>query len=161
MASPYSPADRRRAAAAVVAFGNSKAAGRAVGIPASTLREWRQNDEGFQRLCTELEVEHGEKLRAEIVEILGLASAELRDRLLNGDEGFHPKTGERVRTRLKGRDLAVVLGISFDKLRLIENQPTRITAQVPDLAELAQSFASLAQGPQVVAVQRLDRQGDG
>jgi len=36
------------------------------------------------------------------------------------------KTGELVRVPIKGRDLAIIGAVSFDKLRLAENQPTKI-----------------------------------
>ena len=48
------------------------------------------------------------------------------DRIRNGDVIRDPKTGELVRVPIKGRDLAIIGGVSFDKLRLAENQPTNI-----------------------------------
>lgn len=142
----YSDADRQRAAAAVLSHGTSKRAGRLCGIPASTIRHWRTHDEVFIRMVSELEAEFGEKLRAEIVQIVGLATAELRDRLKNGDAVLHPKTGDEVRVPVKAKDAAVILGISFDKLRIIEGQPTRITQERTSVDQLADKLAALSDG---------------
>jgi hypothetical protein len=150
MASPYSDADRQRAAAAVLAHGTSKRAGRLCGIPASTIRHWRTHDEVFIRMVSELEAEFGEKLRAGVVEIIDLSLSEVRDRLKNGDVVIHPRTGEQVRIPVKAKEAAVILGISFDKLRLMENQPTRITQEL-NVDYLAQKLATLSNG--LVAVQ--------
>lgn len=144
MPSSYSDADRQRAAAAVVSSGTSKAAGKVCGVPASTIRHWRHNDEGFQRMCAELEAEFGEQLRAEIAGNIGLASRELRDRLENGDVVFHPKTSDLVRTPMRGKDVAVVLGICFDKLRVLEGQPTKIIQDRTSVEVLADKLAALS-----------------
>ena len=59
--SKYSREDRYKAAAAMVAHGNSLVVAEQTGIPASTLRHWHRNDEEFQSMCQEVWVEFGEQ----------------------------------------------------------------------------------------------------
>jgi hypothetical protein len=99
-------------------------------------------------------------MRAQFGEVVQSATRGVMDRIQNGDVVVDAK-GVQSRVPMRGRDLTLCAAIFFDKLRIADGRPTRITAQVPDLAALAQSFASLAQGPPVVAVQGSGRQGNG
>ena len=126
MANKHTIENRYRAAAALVATGNSKAASRESGIPASTIRHWAYNDDDFQIMCQEIRTEFGEKIKHQLAEIIHESAKETLDRVVNGDVIRDTKTGELVRVPIKGRDLAIIGGVAFDKLRLAENQPTKI-----------------------------------
>ena len=126
MAIKHTIENRYRAAAALVATGTSKAASRESGIPASTIRHWAHNDDDFQMICQEIRTEFGEKIKHKLAEIIHESAKETLDRVKNGDVIRDTKTGELVRVPIKGRDLSVIGGIAFDKLRLAENQPTNI-----------------------------------
>jgi len=126
MATKYTREDRYKAAAALVATGNSKAASRESHIPASTIRHWAHNDDDFQMMCQEIRTEFGEKIKFKLAEIIDESADQTLDRIRNGDVIRDNKTGELVRVPIKGRDLAIIGGVSFDKLRLAENQPTNI-----------------------------------
>ena len=126
MATRHTREDRYRAAASLVATGNSKAASRESGIPASTIRHWAYNDEDFQLMCQEVRTEFGERIKYKLAEIVNESTDQALDRLRNGDVIRDNKTGELVRVPIKGKDAAVIGAICFDKLRLAESQPTRI-----------------------------------
>jgi len=126
MATKHPREDRYKAAAALVATGNSKAASRESGIPASTIRHWSHNDDDFQLMCQEIRTEFGEKIKYKLAEIIDESADQSLDRIRNGDVIRDTKTGELVRVPIKGRDLAIIGGVAFDKLRLAENQPTNI-----------------------------------
>ena len=126
MAIKHTIENRYRAAAALVATGNSKSASRESGIPASTIRHWAYNDDDFQIMCQEIRTQFGEKIKHQLAEIIHESAKETLDRVKNGDVIRDPKTGELVRVPIKGRDLAIIGAIAFDKLRLAENQPTAI-----------------------------------
>ena len=129
MASQYTIEDRYKAAAALVAIGNSKAASRECHIPASTIRHWANNDDDFRMMCQEIRTEFGEKIKYKLAEIIDESADQTLDRVRNGDVFRDNKTGELVRVPIKGRDLAIIGGVSFDKLRLAEDQPTNIVQQ--------------------------------
>jgi len=126
MATKYAREDRYKAAAALVATGNSMAASRESHIPASTIRHWSHNDDDFQLMCQEIRTEFGEKIKYKLAEIIDESADQSLDRIRNGDVIRDTKTGELVRVPIKGRDLAIIGGVAFDKLRLAENQPTNI-----------------------------------
>ena len=126
MATKHTREDRYKAAAALVATGNSKAASRESGIPASTIRHWSHNDDDFQLICQEVRTEFGEKIKYKLAEIVDASADQILDRVRYGDVIRDTRTGELVRVPVKARDLVIVNGVSFDKLRLAENQPTNI-----------------------------------
>ena len=126
MATKHTRTDRYKAAAALVATGNSKAASRESGIPASTIRHWSQNDDDFLLMCQEIKTEFGEKIKYKFAEIINESADQTLDRLRHGDVIRDTKTGEMIRVPIKGRDAAIIGAVAFDKLRLAENQPTNI-----------------------------------
>ncbi len=128
MATKYTREDRYKAAAALVSNGNSKAASRQSGIPASTIRHWSQNDHDFQMMCQEVRTEFGDKIKFKLAEIIDEAADQTLDRLQHGDVVRDTKTGELVRVPIKGKDAAIIGAVAFDKLRLAENQPTNIVS---------------------------------
>ena len=127
MATKHTREDRYKAAAALVATGNSKAASRESDIPASTIRHWSHNDDDFQLMCQEIKTEFGEKIKYKFAEIINESADQTLDRLRNGDVIRDSKTGELVRVPIKGKEAAIIGAVAFDKLRLAENQPTSIT----------------------------------
>ena len=126
MATKHTRTDRYKAAAALVATGNSKAASRESGIPASTIRHWSHNDDDFLLMCQEITTEFGEKIKYKFAEIIDESADQTLDRIRNGDVVRDTKTGELVRVPVKAKELAIIGAVAFDKLRLAENQPTNI-----------------------------------
>ena len=158
MATKHALEDRYKAAAALVATSNSKAASRESGIPASTIRHWTQNDDDFQMMCQEIRTEFGEKIKIKLAEIIDKSADQTLDRIRNGDVIRDPKTGELVRVPIKGRDLAIIGAVAFDKHRLILNQPTSITQSSGGLDAMVEKFEAIADAynerqARVVAVQ--------
>ena len=88
--------------------------------------------------------EIGESMKFRYAKIIEAAADELLDRLQNGDPVMDRTTGEIGRVPVKARDLAVAGGVTFDKMRLLDHQPTRITATT-DVSKLAEQFAALSQ----------------
>jgi 3-keto-L-gulonate-6-phosphate decarboxylase len=144
MTKKYTLEDRHRAAASLISCCNSIAASRECGIPASTIRGWRQHDLPFQEICQELMAEIGESMKFEYAKIIEASADELLDRIQNGDPVMD-KTGELTRIPVKARDLAVAGGVTFDKMRLLEHQRTSIVAKSNDVKALAQQFAALSE----------------
>ena len=126
MATKYSLEDRYKAALALTATGNSKAASRESNIPASTIRYWDNNDEDFRLICQEIRTEFGEKIKFKFATIIDESSDQVLDRLRNGDVVRDTKTGDLVRVPIKGKEAAIIGAIAFDKLRLAGNLPTQI-----------------------------------
>ncbi len=154
MAIKHTIENRYRAAAALLATGNSIAASRESGIPASTIRHWVHNDDNFQMICQEIRTEYGEQIKYKFAEIIHESAKETLDRVKNGDVTRDTKTGELVRIPVKARDLAIIGGVVFDKLRLAENQPTNIV-QHENSEEHLKRLAD-----QCTAISKATRRGD-
>jgi len=141
MPSKYSRSKRLKAAAAMVAHGSSLVVSDQTGIPGSTLRHWRRNDEEFQSMCQEIWFEFGEEIKATLAQIVKESGEQVLDRLRGGDTVRDPKTGGLARVPMRGKDIAICGAVAFDKLRLAESQPTQIVrhedtkAQIDRLAE--------------------------
>lgn len=135
---------RYKAAAALIASGNSKAAASESGVPASTIRHWSQHDDDFQMICQEIRSEFGEKIRGKLAEIIDQSAIQTLDRLINGDVIRDAKSGELTRIPVRGKDAAIIGAVAFDKHRLIDNMPTSIVAKT-DMSALAAQFAALSQ----------------
>ena len=160
MATKYAREDRYKAAAALVATGNSKAASRESHIPASTIRHWSQHNEDFQLMCQEIKTEFGEKIKYKYAEIINESADQTLDRLRNGDVVRDTKTGDLVRVPIKGKDAAIIGAVAFDKLRLAESQPTTIVQHksgVEDLVQLADKFRAISTAAKVGDVEEYER----
>jgi hypothetical protein len=127
MARQYSLNEKYQAAAAMVASGSSVAAGEQLGIPPTTIRTWMKTDE-FSRMVQEVRAEYGEKIRANLARVIKEGTDQILDRIKNGDHVLG-KDGELIRKPMSGRDLTIAAGTAFDKLRIVENQPTSISAR--------------------------------
>ena len=132
MATKYAREDRYRAAALFIATGNSEAVSRETGIPGSTIRHWIQHDEDFRLICKEYQAECGEKWRYKYAQIIDESTDQVLDRLRNGDVVRDSKTGELHRVPVKAKEAAVIGAIAFDKQRLLESLPTKITRHESD-----------------------------
>ena len=121
----YDLETRYKVATALVTSGNSKAASAQTHVPASTIRHWAQNDEDLILMMQEVRSEFGERIKGSLAEIVDEASRQALDRVRNGDFVL-TKSGELVRKPMSGRDVITTGAIAFDKLRLLENQPTEI-----------------------------------
>jgi hypothetical protein len=141
--SRYSDEDRRRAVAYFVVLGDCEKVSQAVGIPARTLRDWK-NSQWFSELVAEVRREKDAELDAQFNGAIHAAAEQLFDRINNGD--FAIVGGKLHRKPMAGRDLAVTAAILFDKRQLLRNQPTIITGDSPDnkLARLAEMLQRLA-----------------
>jgi DNA-binding ferritin-like protein len=136
---------RYKAAAALIATGNSKVAARESGVPSSTIRHWRVNDPDFASICEELRDQFSARIKGQLAEIIEKANVETLDRLEHGDAVRDKGSGELVRQPIKAKESAIISAVSLDKLRLLENQPTQIKADSSDLKALAEQFAKLSE----------------
>jgi len=128
--SSYSLEDRYKAAAAFVATGTSLGASREVGIPVSSIRRWTRNEE-FIGLCQEIRAEFGDRIKANLAQIIEDGMKQIQDRIRSGDYVLN-KEGKLIRKPMSGRDLTIATGTMFDKLRIMEGQPTQIIQKSED-----------------------------
>jgi len=119
--SQYSDEQRRQAVALYIRHGVMSVVARHIDIPERTLNHWKTTewwDDVAAEICQGIE----DELRA------GLRNVSL--------EGTRQALKQLESGEMKGKDAMITASIAYDKLRLSENRPTRITgsSQVEDLA---------------------------
>jgi hypothetical protein len=161
MTKKYTREDRYKAAALFIGTGNSMAVSRETGIPASTIRHWLQHDGDFQMICQEYQAECGEKWRYKYAQIIDEATDQVLDRIRNGDFVRDTKTGELNRVPVKAKELTIIEAIHFDKLRLLESQPTKITRHESDanLERLVAQFSAIGEADGDEAARLIEKMG--
>ena len=157
----HSRETRYKAAAALIATGNSKVAASESGVPSSTIRHWRHNDPDFALICEELRAEFSARIKGQLAEIIEKANIETLDRLVHGDAVRDKESGELIRQPIKAKESAIISAVALDKLRLLENQPTQIKADSSDVKALAQQFAALSEAWQDRQATVVSIQDDG
>ena len=93
-------------------YGSYKKTAEVTGIPASTIRGWAKTD-WWLDVSTTVRAETDDKVRAKMLQIVDSA----QDRVLE------------ALPEASAAQAATVMGISFDKVRILDNQPTAITQE--------------------------------
>ena len=140
----YTHEEKREACAAYIVSGTAKLTSLNTGIPVQTLYGWMKTD-WWKRLLEEVKWEHQELIEARLSDIVDKATEELVDRIKYGDVVI-TKDGERKRVPVKAKELDAIVDKHTKNLRLIRNQPTKLSAEVKfDADKLAREFADIAQ----------------
>ena len=143
----YSDEDRRKVVLEYGVTGNMVVAAKNLGMNRRTIQGWPYQD-WWEPMVEQMLDAVGEKRRWQANQICDLAHANVVESLTNGDEKLvvDPKTKEHVIKKVKpsGKDSATMFGISFDKVRLLDNQPTSIKADSGDMMKLMNEFRALS-----------------
>jgi len=127
----YSAGDKLRAALAYVITASSTKAMKLTGVPAGTIRNWKQHAPwwleavGYALDCKK------EELDANLQEIQDRANHGVIDRVQHGDHKFN-KAGDLIRVPIGGKELMTISAIARDKQSLLRGQPTSISEKVSD-----------------------------
>jgi hypothetical protein len=126
----WKPADIERAAIAYCIEGNISAASKACNIPASTIRDFRENSEVWDIATVQYRDQNNDQFIARANQIIDLATDVTIEKLPDAS----------------ARDAATIGAIFYDKQRLALSLPTRITTGSTDqqIAALVDSFSALA-----------------
>ena len=112
-------------------------------------------------LLASIRLEKSDEIDAIISNTLEKSSKQLIDRIDNGDQVLN-KDGEVTNIGMKGRDLATVFGIMFDKRQIMRNLPTSIKAESTDsrLNSLADKVRELQAGGNNVIAGKAEQVSD-
>lgn len=133
----HTPEDRLRAALAWVVTGTSQAASDVCGIPASTIRDW-SNQEYWGALVSEARQLKQDELDAKLTNIIDKCAQRLTERL-DSEEGV---------SKAQLNQIAITMAISMDKRSLMRGDPTSRTERVSSeerLTKLKDEFAGMLQ----------------
>ena len=140
----YSHEDKRAAMACYAVHGNFVKCSKILNIPDTTLGQWSRSEWWLQGM-TEIRDQKQDEIDAGISNIIDLAIGSVSERIENGDEMIDSKGVRRFKA-VSARDSATILGIAFDKQRILRMLPTTITASTDNakLLKLQESFEQLA-----------------
>ena len=144
----YTEAEKRAACLEYFMTGNHKRTCRNLGIPESSMRNWR-NEEWWGEWTIKFREDYDDELEAEFGEIIRLAHTGVKKGLIEGDEKLvynpHTKTHEIKMVKPTAKEQAVIGAVMFDKRRLTLNKPTSITGNTQGAIEnLANQFRELS-----------------
>ncbi len=137
--SKYTDDQRTEAAIQYEVTGSFKKTSKITGIPKSTLQDWAKT-EWFIELTVTVRSEKKLRHRARFSKIVDMAQAQTIKELPNAT----------------AQQAAIIGGVAFDKLRLIDNQPTSITGHQDTraLAEICMELSRTMRDHRVVSVQK-------
>ena len=125
--SKYTDDQRTEAAIQYEVTGSFKKTSKITGIPKSTLQDWART-EWFIELAVMVRSEKKLRHRARFSKIVDMAQAQTIKELPNAT----------------AQQAAIIGGVAFDKLRLIDNQPTSIRGDSSTVHALADKFRKLS-----------------
>lgn len=150
----YTNEDRKAFAVLYNIVGNVKEIATLTGWPDKTMYGWLKSD-WFPRFYEEAKREHAELIEARLSSIVEKATHELLDKIENGNPVLVTKkvrkgktteiTQEVIRVPLEAKTLNQIIVDSIAKLRLLQNKPSRVTAEIKfDADKIAREFADVA-----------------
>ena len=132
--SKYSNEQRTHAALVYLTYGNLNKTSRAVNIPQRTLEDWTKT-EWWRELTTKLREEKKDEFDAGFTRIIDKTIKTIENQLDSGE--------------VKARDAATIMGITFDKRQVLNNQPTSITGKSQDISKLQAQFEEYLQAKEI------------
>ena len=129
--SKYSDDQWREAAVLFAVKGTAAVVSRELSIPEATLSNWRRT-EWWETIVDEVRRQNEELARARYAELVDKATAQALERL----------------PEASAKDACTIAAISTDKLRVLQNLPTRITATTDSLEKLARQFEAISESYQ-------------
>jgi len=140
--SPYTAGDKLRATLALVITASAAKASRISGVPASTIRAWKNTAPWWPKAIEYALLCKKEELDSDYTEIQELANQAVKDSLTNGDQKLD-RNGEVVHVKMSGKDAMMVSAIARDKQALLRGQPTSISEKVSDQDRLEELAATI------------------
>ena len=140
--SKYTAGDKLRATLALTVTASAAKASRISGVPASTIRAWKNTAPWWPKAVEYALLCKKEELDSDYTEIQELANEAVKTSLKIGDEKVD-RNGDIIRVKMSGRDAMMVSAIARDKQALLRGQPTSISEKVSDsdrLEELAKTI---------------------
>jgi hypothetical protein len=139
----YTNEDRKTFAILYALTGNVKEIAKQTGWPDKTLYGWLKSN-WFPDMYEEAKREHAELIEARLSTILEKATTQLIDRVENGNIVL-TKSGI-ARLPIPAKELNQIIMESITKLRLMQNKPSKVTAEVKfDADKIAREFADIAE----------------
>lgn len=142
----YTAEEKLAAVLAYVMTGSIRGVVRLTGLKQQVVSDWKNNSSWWPDCYMTIKRDKQEEVDGSLTTIIHAANGEMLDRIINGDEIIN-KNGDAVRRKMTGKELAWVMGISFDKRALLRGDPTSRTEKVDtkqQMADLRKEFGAMA-----------------
>lgn len=142
----YTAEEKLAAVLAYVMTGSIRGVVRLTGLKQQVVSDWKNNSLWWPDCYMTMKRDKQEEVDGSLTTIIHAANGEMLDRIINGDE-IIDKNGDAVRRKMSGKELAWVMGISFDKRALLRGDPTSRTEKVDtkqQMADLRKEFGAMA-----------------
>jgi hypothetical protein len=106
-------------------YGNTQRISELSGIPKGTICCWKQT-EWWDKLINQLQTENKDEINGNLTRLVMKSSKVIENQLDRGE--------------VKARDAATIMGISFDKRQILNNQATQITGKASGINDLQKEF---------------------
>ena len=124
--SPYTPEQKISAAQAYLITGTSDQAQKYCGVKASVIRHWKTRSSWWPDLFIQVRKTKNDELDANFSAVIHSTVGEVADRVSNGDSKLQ-KDGTLIKVPMGGKELAIVLGIMYEKRALLRGDVTSRT----------------------------------
>ena len=142
----YTADEKLAAVLAYVMTGSIRGVVRLTGLKQQVVSDWKNNSSWWPDAYANVKKQKQEEVDGTLTSIIHAAAGGIMDRIMHGDEVID-KNGDPVRRKMSGKELAWVMGITFDKRALLRGDPTSRTEKVDQtslIEELKKDFASMA-----------------
>lgn len=124
-----------------------------------TIKGWPRQD-WWAEMVNQNRQTIDELVESKLTQIISLSHDRVINSLTEGDEKvfYNARLDKLVSTNIlpTGKDAATIGGITFDKLRLIRNQPTRITSDSSNMMKLMDEFRELSKSYEVKNINTIE-----
>ena len=129
-------------------------AARATGIKEDTAKAWRRA-KWWYKIETAARMVASQTADRKLSKVLDLATKNIETRIIKGDP--YTSQGEVRYKPVTAKDLAIIIGVVYDKRALIRGEATQLTGEAKSeeerLKELSEAFKEISQGrPNLSAV---------
>jgi hypothetical protein len=142
----YTAEEKLAAVLAYVMTGTVAGVVRLTGFKQQVISDWKNNSSWWPDAYHNVKKQKQEEVDGTLTSIVHAAAGGIMDRIMHGDEVVD-KNGDLVRRKMSGKELAWVMGITYDKRALLRGDPTSRSEKVDQtklIAELKEDFANMA-----------------
>ena len=141
------PKERLELVMAYLTTGNLKQAAKITGLDYAKVRKWKETANWWNGAVQECQTRLQEELDAALTGIIHKATAEIEDRIVNGDHVYSAKNDKIIRVPVPAKSLAVTMAVVFDKRQLLRGEATSRVEKVSEeekLNRLQKQFEQMA-----------------
>lgn len=142
----YTADEKLSAVLAYVMTGSVRGVVRLTGFKQQVISDWKNNSSWWPDIYRDIKKQKQEEVDGTLTSIIHASAGGLMDRIQNGDEVLD-KNGDFIRRKMSGKELAWVMGVTYDKRALLRGDPTSRTEKVDQKAlmqELQGKFEKMA-----------------